>query len=167
VKWAMRSVKASEFEIVSDGIREIQEAGWTRAQILSSLTDPGARSWTARMPNGLSAAAEGRALGTVVGAGVGAAVLGFVIARRIVDVLEIDLVGVRPAVRRRGMARGLVGALIEDESRSGLTETRLELASANEAARLLYEGFGFVVVGRRTRYYPDGDDALMLSRFRT
>jgi ribosomal protein S18 acetylase RimI-like enzyme len=173
VKWAIRSVKPSCFEIVSDGIQEIQEAGWSRAQILSNLADPGARSWITQVSDGISAAAEGSELGTRgtggVGGegGVGAAILGFVIARRVVEVLEIDLLGVRPALRRRGLARGLLGALIEDESRSGMTETRLELASANEAARNLYEGLGFVVVGRRTRYYPDGGDALMLSRFGT
>jgi ribosomal-protein-alanine N-acetyltransferase len=46
----------------------------------------------------------------------------------------------------------------------GLAEARLELAASNDPARGLYERLGFMVVGRRKRYYPDGDDALLLSR---
>jgi len=90
--------------------------------------------------------------------------LGFVLARRILDLLEIDLVGVRTDHRRRGIARSLLDELIEDETRAGLAEVRLELAASNDPARALYMGLGFMVVGRRTRYYPDGDDALLLSR---
>jgi ribosomal protein S18 acetylase RimI-like enzyme len=90
--------------------------------------------------------------------------LGFVLARRILDLLEIDLVGVRPEHRRCGMANVLLDGLIEDEAGKGLSEARLELAASNDPALGLYAGLDFVVVGRRTRYYPDGDDALLLSR---
>jgi ribosomal-protein-alanine N-acetyltransferase len=90
--------------------------------------------------------------------------LGFVLARRIADLLEIDLVGVRAEHRRRGIARSLLDELIEDETQAGLAEARLELAASNDPALALYESLGFMVVGRRTRYYPDGDDALLLSR---
>jgi ribosomal-protein-alanine N-acetyltransferase len=86
-----------------------------------------------------------------------------VLARRVGDLLEIDLVGVRRSMRRRGIAGGLLRALLAEEGQTDLAETRLEFAASNAAARALYEGLGFVVVGRRTRYYPDGDDALMLS----
>jgi ribosomal-protein-alanine N-acetyltransferase len=41
---------------------------------------------------------------------------------------------------------------------------QLELAATNAPALALYQGLGFVVVGRRSRYYPDGEDALLLSR---
>ena len=89
---------------------------------------------------------------------------GFVWARRIVDLLEVDLVGVRVEHRRCAVARSLLGRLIEDETMAGLVEARLELAASNDPARGLYVGLGFMVVGRRTRYYPDGDDALLFSR---
>jgi ribosomal-protein-alanine N-acetyltransferase len=38
----------------------------------------------------------------------------------------------------------------------------LEVASGNQAARALYERAGFIRVGRRARYYPNGGDALVL-----
>jgi ribosomal protein S18 acetylase RimI-like enzyme len=54
--------------------------------------------------------------------------------------------------------------LIEAERAEGMRAVELELAASNDAARALYEGLGFVVVGRRSRYYPDGDDALLLTK---
>lgn len=90
--------------------------------------------------------------------------VGFVVARRIADLLEIDLVGVEPGHRRRGIAAFLLKDLLSAEEEAGMAEARLELAASNEPARALYERLGFVVVGRRARYYPDGADALLLSR---
>jgi [ribosomal protein S18]-alanine N-acetyltransferase len=94
----------------------------------------------------------------------GSAVIGFVLARRIVDLLEIDLVGVDPDSRRGGVAARLLAQLLDVERGEGLAEARLELSTTNSAAAGLYASQGFVVVGRRPRYYPDGSDALLLSR---
>lgn len=89
---------------------------------------------------------------------------GFVLGRRVArDLVEIDLVAVDPAHRRRGIARGLLESLMAEERAKGIETFRLELAERNDAARALYTGVGFVVVGRRPRYYPDGDDALLLT----
>ena len=120
------------------------EGGWGADSISSALAGSGARVRLAEGGDGL--------------------LLGFVLARRVVDLLEIDQVGVRPEQRRCGVARSLLESLIEDEVGMGLAEARLELAASNDPARGLYEGLGFMVVGRRKRYYPDGDDALLLSR---
>jgi ribosomal protein S18 acetylase RimI-like enzyme len=79
------------------------------------------------------------------------------------DLIEIDIVAVHPGHRRRGIARRLLASLMGEARRCGLREARLELATDNEEALSLYTGLGFVVVGRRARYYPDGSDALLLS----
>ena len=63
------------------------------------------------------------------------------------------------------MAKRLLVALCEAEGGAGLAEARLELSAQNAAAAGLYAALGFVVVGRRPRYYPGGSDALLLSRF--
>ena len=97
------------------------------------------------------------------GQDVDSAVIGFVLSRRILDLLEIDLVGVDPMSRRGGVAARLLARLIEAERVAGLVEARLELSASNSAASALYAGLGFVVVGRRPRYYPDGSDALLLT----
>jgi ribosomal-protein-alanine N-acetyltransferase len=40
----------------------------------------------------------------------------------------------------------------------------LEVRAGNEAAQALYQSFGFLVAGRRPRYYTDdGEDALVMT----
>ncbi len=117
---------------------------WTRSQLEGALAGAGARAIWARS--------------------VASGPIGFVVARRIADLLEIDLVGVDPGHRRAGTAARLLRDLLLAEEGAGMAEARLELAASNAPARALYEQLGFVVVGRRARYYPDGGDALLLSR---
>jgi len=93
-----------------------------------------------------------------------ARVIGCVVGRRVaVDLVEVDLVAVDPEWRREGRGRRLLRELIAVEREGGVREFRLELSADNVGARALYEGVGFVVVGRRARYYPDGEDALLLT----
>jgi len=92
-------------------------------------------------------------------------VLGFIVARRVADCVEIDLLGVAPEFRRQGHAAALLEALIRDEAADGAREVRLELREANRAAQRLYADLGFVVVGTRARYYPDGENAVLLTRW--
>lgn len=40
----------------------------------------------------------------------------------------------------------------------------LEVRTGNAAARALYAGAGFAEVGRRRRYYTDGEDAVLMTR---
>jgi len=90
--------------------------------------------------------------------------VGCVVGRRVArDLVEIDLVAVDPECRREGRGRLLLEELMAAERAGGVDEFRLELASENGPALALYEAVGFVVVGRRARYYPDGDDALLLT----
>ena len=53
--------------------------------------------------------------------------------------------GVIPAWRRAGVGRALLGALLDSARAAGLADVRLEVASANTAARRLYETGGFAV----------------------
>ena len=90
--------------------------------------------------------------------------IGFVVGRRVTDLLEIDLLGVAPEKRRCGAGTALLDELISSEQTAGARAVRLELRASNTSAQALYAGLGFVVVGRRARYYPDGEDALLLTR---
>lgn len=128
-------------------VRRCFSDGWGESALAGALADRNARAWLV-CPVARSASPA----------------VGFVLARRIVDLLEIDLVGIEPGIRRQGLAARLLRALIESESRVGVVEARLELSALNAPATGLYAGLGFVVVGRRPRYYPDGSDALLLSR---
>lgn len=119
-------------------------APWSARQVEEALAQPTTRWLT--WPE-----AKGEPLGLVLGRAVDR------------DLFEIDLVAVAPRHRRQGIARGLLEALLRREQGVGIREFRLELAASNAPAAALYAALGFVVQGRRERYYPDGDDALLLS----
>lgn len=92
---------------------------------------------------------------------------GFLLARDLGGEIEILSLGVVPGWRRRGHARALMTAAIAEAGRRGSASLVLEVAAHNEAARRLYAGFGFVQVGRRSRYYRHAggmEDALILRR---
>ena len=79
------------------------------------------------------------------------------------DELHVTNIAVHPAQRRRGIARRLLGAILEDARGRRLRSVTLEVRPTNDEARTLYESFGFRVVGRRRGYYYDtGEDALIM-----
>jgi len=89
---------------------------------------------------------------------------GLVLGRRLdFDLTEIDLVAVDPERRRLGIGGEVLTQFLSGEVAEGVVEVRLEMSSENVPARALYESKGFVVVGRRARYYPDGADALLFT----
>ncbi len=69
---------------------------------------------------------------------------------------EILTVGVVPAARRAGIARRLIGALVEEAQRRDATEVFLEVRVDNDAARELYRTECFAELGRRRGYYDGG-----------
>ncbi len=87
---------------------------------------------------------------------------GLVLARVAGDEAEILTLAVVPAARRAGLGRALLAAAAAEAASRGARAMFLEVAAANHAARALYAAGGFVPVGRRRRYYADGQDALVL-----
>ncbi len=92
---------------------------------------------------------------------------GFVLVQVAGDEAEVLTLAVRPAARRRGLARALTVRAAARAAAQGARRLFLEVAEDNAAARALYDALGFRAVGRRPRYYarPDGTraDALLLS----
>ncbi|WP_338148148.1 ribosomal protein S18-alanine N-acetyltransferase [Neoroseomonas eburnea] len=95
-------------------------------------------------------------------ASVGGEPVGFVLGRVAAEEAEVLTLAVRPAGRRAGAGRALMGALMAEAARRGAATVFLEVAEGNAAARALYAALGAVEAGRRRRYYPDGSDALVL-----
>lgn len=89
---------------------------------------------------------------------------GFVLARVAADEAEILTLAVAPAARRRGLGAALMAAAMAGAVLRGAAAMFLEVAASNAAALALYQGLGFDGVGRRRRYYEDGEDALVLRR---
>jgi len=88
---------------------------------------------------------------------------GFLCSWLIAGELQIQNLATLPALRRRGIAVRLLEHVITRSRRAGLTAVWLEVRLNNAPAISLYERFDFVPCGRRKAYYPDGEDALIMT----
>ena len=79
--------------------------------------------------------------------------IGYAVFWQVLDQGELGNVAVEPAHRRHGVARVLVGRVMERAAARGVRELFLEVRPSNTGARLLYDSYGFVPVGRRRNYY--------------
>lgn len=87
-----------------------------------------------------------------VSAGEGEPV-GFALLRMAAGEAELLSIGVRPQMRRRGVARRLLAAALREAAAAGSETLFLEVALDNGAALALYRASGFGEVGRRRAYY--------------
>tara|TARA_R110000868_G_scaffold69764_3_gene205105 strand:- start:21675 stop:22103 length:429 start_codon:yes stop_codon:yes gene_type:complete len=83
---------------------------------------------------------------------------GFLLARAVLDEAEILTLAIDPVARRQGQARALIHDFEGICRAKGVENAYLEVAADNTAALALYHAAGFVVKGRRPRYYrsPEG-----------
>jgi [ribosomal protein S18]-alanine N-acetyltransferase len=88
----------------------------------------------------------------------GTRAIGFALMRTIMFESELLLIAIDPDYRRQGIGRQLVRSSCEVARSSGAEAIFLEVRDSNDAI-LLYEGVGFVQVGRRARYYRGIDGA--------
>lgn len=95
---------------------------------------------------------------------VGGMIAGFAGIWMMADEAHITTFGVHPSWRRQGIGLRMMLALIEMSLQIGAARMTLEVRVSNVAAQALYRRFGFVMVGRRRRYYTDdGEDALIMT----
>nr|WP_306302917.1 ribosomal protein S18-alanine N-acetyltransferase [Pseudoroseomonas cervicalis] len=104
------------------------------------------------------------AFGLLVAAEEDAPPAGFILLRVAADESEILTLAVHPAARRQGLGLALLETAMAAALARGAARLFLEVSVANDGARALYAAAGFAEAGRRRRYYPDGSDALVLSR---
>ncbi len=87
---------------------------------------------------------------------------GILLLRVAADEAEILTIGV--AVSRQGVGTSLMQAALKRAASHGAKLMHLEVASENDAALALYRSLDFQPSGRRKRYYPNGADAVVLTR---
>lgn len=93
----------------------------------------------------------------------GRALSGYLCLWEIGREIHVTNVAVDPARRRRGLARLLLGTVLEDARVRAVELVFLEVRPTNMDAVRLYESLGFRVIGRRKGYYFDtGEDALVM-----
>ena len=77
---------------------------------------------------------------------------------------EIENVAVLPSFRGRGLGKVLMQSLEGIAKELGAEQSFLEVRVSNEPALALYKKFGYEPVRVRKRYYPDGEDALVMKK---
>lgn len=93
-------------------------------------------------------------------------IVGFALARTVVDEAELLLLAVDPDSQGGGVGRALLDRFIIDSRSMGARHIHLEVRDGNDAIQL-YRHTGFELIGRRRDYYKSADgrrfDALTMS----
>jgi [ribosomal protein S18]-alanine N-acetyltransferase len=122
------------------------------AAVQAWATEPTVEGWAAEV--------DGRAVGFALASRLGIPAVGHA------HVTELTAIGVAPDVRRRGVARALLAAVVRAaRSEPGLVEIRLLVSERNASARALFLQAGFTEVGHDGTY-PRGDVAIRMRRGR-
>lgn len=117
---------------------------WSEASLAAELAGPGR-------------------LVLVVTSEVGA-VVGYVVTLVVGDVADLLRIAVHPAHQRQGLASDLLDEARGEAAREGATRMLLEVSAANFQAIEFYRAHQFVTIDRRSAYYRDGTDALIMQR---
>ena len=89
-------------------------------------------------------------------------VLGYVGMITVLDSADITNIAVVPSERRNGIARSLLTAIIDSARNKSVISIHLEVRESNEAARHLYESFGFGYDGTRKNFYSKPTENALL-----
>jgi ribosomal-protein-alanine N-acetyltransferase len=116
-----------------DSFGPMGERGWTRQDVAGLMSSPGSAGFLLTE---------------------GEVDIGMALCRVVGDEAELMAVAVEPGHRRRGAARRLLDAVMEQARAGGAKTLFLEVGADNQGARTLYDSLGFVVVGTRAGYYP-------------
>lgn len=81
-------------------------------------------------------------------------ILGFVVARIVLDEAEILSLVIDQSARRSGIGQYLLAQHIDRINSKGVKSVFLEVADDNIVALRLYHRAGFVQIGERPGYYP-------------
>ena len=77
--------------------------------------------------------------------------------------VQVLKIAVEDDMRRRGIARHLIGLVASDARDLGATEMTLEVRASNEGAQRFYGALGIERIGVRPGYYSDREDAVIMT----
>jgi ribosomal-protein-alanine N-acetyltransferase len=126
-------------ELIEDGL----QWAWTPERVARSVARRDALVVVARADDGIA---------------------GFAIMRYGDDDAHLDLLGVDPAYRRRGLGRELVEWLEEPALVAGITAIFLEVRESNRGGQAFYERLGYRTLGRVAGYYQRREAAVRMGR---
>ena len=143
----LRLARASDAAGIARVSRELIEAGlgWSydAPRIVRLIEDLDTLSLVAEDPLGLA---------------------GFAILQCGDERAHLVLLAVQPRCQRQGLARRMLGWLLESAGAAGIAELRLELRATNAGAHAFYRALGFQDAGRVSGYYQQREAALRMVR---
>jgi [ribosomal protein S18]-alanine N-acetyltransferase len=147
VRWRLDSITDGDLESILS-IEQISfRRPWGRSSFESELKYPKARNFIVRSDDGATPAQ----------------VVAYVFLRLITVELHLLKIAVTPACRGYGLATWLLTECFKMGEDSGAETVYLEVRTSNIAAVGLYQKLGFVIIGRRPKYYTDtSEDALVM-----
>lgn len=80
------------------------------------------------------------------------------------DEAELELIATSEMYRRCGRGKRILAALLKEAKERGARRMFLEVRVSNASAMLMYLTNGFSGVYARSRYYPDGEDAIVMKK---
>lgn len=91
-------------------------------------------------------------------------VVGMLVIWLILGEAHVGTIAVSPDCRKQGVGQKLLAEGLLSVAEEGARTSFLEVRRSNVPAQLLYQRFGYEVVGVRPRYYKDNnEDALLLT----
>ena len=91
-------------------------------------------------------------------------IVGYVLFWLLPGSIDIHNIAVHADFRRKGIARVLLGKVVQEAERQSITRVMLEVRKSNLPAQQLYDAMGFSTTGIRKGYYSDnGEDALAMT----
>lgn len=84
--------------------------------------------------------------------------------RTVGEEAEIELIATAEMYRRCGRGGRILDDLLDEAARRGVKAVFLEVRVSNAAAQLLYLKKGFKGLYARSRYYPNGEDAIVMKK---
>ncbi len=92
-------------------------------------------------------------------------IVGYIVPWFIEDEIHIANIAVSPLYRRRRIAEYLLNTILKEGEKQGSVFVYLEVRVSNAPAIRLYKKFGFVTAGIRSKYYQNGEDALLMEKY--
>lgn len=90
--------------------------------------------------------------------------VGYLFSMFFLDEMHVNKIAVVPAERRKGIADALMARVFEFARAHAIRTISLEVRESNRGAQGFYRHLGFQSAYVRSRYYPDGESAVVMTR---
>ncbi|NLM52269.1 MAG: ribosomal protein S18-alanine N-acetyltransferase [Firmicutes bacterium] len=138
---SIEPMKFCHVDAVSEIEKKVYPTPWTKFAFINEIIDNGFASYYVALYN--------------------KEVVGYAGIWVVLEEAHITTLAVSPKWQGKGIGKALLQHLINEADSKGAVRMTLEVRVSNLKAQELYKKFGFVVCGRRPKYYRDEDALIM------